>query len=457
MNNKLKLMSLIPFFLLMVFVLPASAAYKFTNPRIVLPVRSKGSDADSRSYAVVFDAGSTGSRVHVFCFDQNFDLLPVGNDTEFEFFAQVKPGLSAYAKDPQAAANSLAPLLNEAEGVVPEEFSPKTPVRLGATAGLRLLEGDSAERILEAVRDLLSNGSLEYEADDVSILTGSQEGYYMWIAINYMVGNLGKPYSETAAVIDQGGGSVQMAYAISRENAEKAPAVADGEDPYVEKFLLRGAEYYVYVHSYLSYGLLASRAEILKVSRNSSNECVTTGYNGVYTYGGKEYKASSSPTGTSFKKCRTLVLKALKINAPCKYVNCTFGGVWNGGGGDGQNNFYVNSYFFTMSQVAGFVDANAYTATASAADFKKAAKRACETRFEDASSRFPNALEGDLPFLCMDFTYEYTLLVDGFGLHPQKKFSLEGQIKYKNSLMGAAWPLGSAIEAVSPSRASFLK
>nr|ABK95896.1 unknown [Populus trichocarpa] len=302
MNNKLKLMGLIPFFLLMVFVLPTSAAYKFTNPRIVLPVRSKGLDADSRSYAVVFDAGSTGSRVHVFCFDQNFDLLPVGNDTDFEFFAQVRPGLSAYAKDPQAAANSLFPLLNEAESVVPEEFSPKTPVKLGATAGLRLLEGDSAERILEAVRDLLSHGSLEYEADDVSILSGSQEGYYMWIAINYMVGNLGKPYSETAAVIDQGGGSVQMAYAISRENAEKAPTVADGEDPYVEKFLLRGAEYYVYVHSYLSYGLLASRAEILKVSRNSSNECVATGYNGVYKYGGKEYKASSSPTGTSFKK-----------------------------------------------------------------------------------------------------------------------------------------------------------
>jgi apyrase len=64
---------------------------------------------------------------------------------------------------------------------------------------------------------------------------------------------------------------------------------------------------------------------------------------------------------------------------------------------------------------AGFVDANAYTATASAADFKKAARRACKTRFEDARSRFPNALEKDLPFLCMDFTYEYTLLVDGFG------------------------------------------
>lgn len=48
-------------------------------------------------------------------------------------WSQVRPGLSAYAKDPQAAANSLVPLLNEAESVVPEEFSPKTPVKLGVS------------------------------------------------------------------------------------------------------------------------------------------------------------------------------------------------------------------------------------------------------------------------------------------------------------------------------------
>jgi Golgi nucleoside diphosphatase len=44
---------------------------------------------------------------------------------------QLKPGLSAYAQDPQQAAESLISLLDKAESVVPLEFRSMTPVRVG--------------------------------------------------------------------------------------------------------------------------------------------------------------------------------------------------------------------------------------------------------------------------------------------------------------------------------------
>jgi apyrase len=46
---------------------------------------------------------------------------------------QKKPGLSAFSKDPKEAANSLIPLLEKAEAVVPPELRGKTPVRVGVT------------------------------------------------------------------------------------------------------------------------------------------------------------------------------------------------------------------------------------------------------------------------------------------------------------------------------------
>ncbi|XP_010246579.1 PREDICTED: probable apyrase 1 [Nelumbo nucifera] len=405
---------------------------------------------ESRNYAVIFDAGSSGSRVHVFCFDKTLNLLPIGN--VLELFVQTKPGLSAYANAPEKAADSLLSLLQQAENVVPKELRNKTPVRVGATAGLRALEGDTSDRILQAVRDLLVNkSSLKSKPEWVTVLGGTQEGAYQWATINYLLGRVGKKYSNTVGIVDLGGGSVQMAYAISEKAAEKAPAVKNGEDSYVKELFLKGTKYYLYVHSYLNYGLLASRAEILKAVGSSENPCILNGYHGSYIYGGHVYEVSSSASGSNINECRGAAFKALKVNESCTHMKCTFGGVWNGGGGVGQKNLFVASFFFDRAAEAGFIDSNKPVAKVRPVDFEEAAKRACETKLADAESIYPLVEKDNLPYLCMDLVYQFTLLVDGFALDPWQEITLVKQVKYGDSLLEAAWPLGSAIEVVSSS------
>lgn len=48
-------------------------------------------------------------------------------------------------------------------------------------------------------------------------------------------------------------------------------------------------------------------------------------------------------------------------------------------------------------------------------EFREAAKRACETKLANAKAAYPRVKEENLPFLCMDLVYQYTLLVEGFG------------------------------------------
>ena len=73
------------------------------------------SSSSVHRYAIVFDAGSTGSRIHVFKFTAQHGTLDLESDT----FEQLKPGLSSYADNPTAASASLEPLMKVALSTVP--------------------------------------------------------------------------------------------------------------------------------------------------------------------------------------------------------------------------------------------------------------------------------------------------------------------------------------------------
>lgn len=208
-------------------------------------------------YAIMIDAGSTGSRIHIYKF-HNCEKSPT---YEYEVFKMTKPGLSSYKNDPVAAAKSLDVLMDEAVRTVPESLRSCAPVAVKATAGLRLLGAEQSDAILAAVRErLLSVYPFPLpEKDAVVIMDGKDEGVFAWITANYLLDTIranSPTSSSTYAVLDLGGASTQIVFEpiFGKPNSSLNP----GEHKYDLTF--GGKTYVLYQHSYLGYGLMRARS-----------------------------------------------------------------------------------------------------------------------------------------------------------------------------------------------------
>ncbi|CAG8762670.1 11306_t:CDS:2, partial [Racocetra persica] len=207
-------------------------------------------------YALMLDAGSTGSRIHVY----KFNYCKASPELEDEVFHHIQPGLSAYPDDADAAARSLDVLLKVALDNVPKELQHCTPIAVKATAGLRLLGQEKSALILKAVHyHLETNYPFPIiEEDGVVIMDGKDEGVYAWITVNYLLEKIGSLEKlQTAAIFDLGGGSTQIVFEPEMTDGEE---VAEGEHKYELEY--GGHKYVLYQHSYLHYGLMEARKAI---------------------------------------------------------------------------------------------------------------------------------------------------------------------------------------------------
>lgn len=212
-------------------------------------------------YALMIDAGSTGSRIHIY----KFNNCGKSAAYEYEVFKQIQPGLSSFKGRPQDAAASLDPLLEEAVNVVPPSLYSCTPIAVKATAGLRLLGAEQSTEILEAVRRrLLSTYPFHViEKDGVVIMDGKDEGVYAWITANYLLGSIrpDAPKDEaTYAVLDLGGASTQIVFEPSFGEDDNDGALEEGDHKYDLQF--GGKNHVLYQHSYLGYGLMKARNNV---------------------------------------------------------------------------------------------------------------------------------------------------------------------------------------------------
>ncbi|ODV96112.1 hypothetical protein PACTADRAFT_49517 [Pachysolen tannophilus NRRL Y-2460] len=427
-----------------------------------------GTCKDKTEYVIMIDAGSTGSRIHVYEFDLCFSPPKLLN----EFFEMLKPGLSSFDTDAVGAAKSLDPLLQVAMKNVPENKRSCTPVAVKATAGLRLLGEEKSSKILKEVRRHLEEDYpfAVVEGDGISIMGGRDEGVYAWITTNYLLGNIGSSKKiSTAAVFDLGGGSTQIVF-----EPTEGEKMIEGEHKYSISF--GGRDFTLYQYSHLGYGLMEGRNKInskvvetqLKDKANTlkpatagqkeakatlTHPCIapdTTAQNVEVKIKDETYLVNFVSPATSqddplaqsaATQCRYLADTILNKELDCKQQPCSFNGIYQPSllhQFAESNDMFVFSYFYDRLNPLGMP--NSFTLD----EMKELTKLVCSgSKFwkqylvSDASI---DELNGE-PQWCLDLSYMISLLHTGYDIPLSRE--LKTAKKINNNELG--WCLGASL------------
>ncbi|WVQ78573.1 hypothetical protein IAT38_000659 [Cryptococcus sp. DSM 104549] len=416
-------------------------------------------------YALTIDAGSTGSRIHVYKF-HNCGPSP---QLEYETFKMLNPGLSAFARDPTAAAASLDPLLEEAYRVVPKSLRKCTPVEVKATAGLRLLGQQESVAILDEVRNRLeTNWDFSVNGEkSVEIMDGKDEGVYAWITANYLLNKIGEGATsdDTLAVMDLGGASTQIVFE-PKFPADSNQALAEGEHKYQLTF--GGKDFTLYQHSYLGYGLMRARRSVhnlvaftwsfgqgqvqwdeLSDEVEVPNPCLSRGMNRRVELdppGRQAVNVTMHGAIGGFEACNRVVELVMAKDAICEVKPCSFNGVYQPSLLDTfpRGQLLALSYF--TDRIKPLLSPSHAVLTIS--DLTSIAKDVCAG--PDAwASRWgsnPEAMEelADRPEYCLDLTFMNALLGLGYELGPERELVVEKKLRG----VELGWALGAGLALV---------
>ncbi|KAF7252421.1 Ectonucleoside triphosphate diphosphohydrolase 6 [Varanus komodoensis] len=405
------------------FVIFTCAAIYAIHVKRKLDLKSKNAADDSENqldsetsgtdqavlYGIIFDAGSTGTRIHIFQFTQKPKEVP---RLIHATFRAIKPGLSAYADDVDKSAQGINDLLAVAKEVVPKKLWKSTPLVLKATAGLRLLPEEKAQKLLDKVKQIFQESPFFVRDNFVSIMDGTDEG------------NLNSPKKRCVGMLDLGGGSTQIAFLPSPENI-----LEGSSDDFITSFQLFNTTYQLYSYSYLGLGLMSARLEILggvngqalKEGEVLTSPCFSPDFQGEWEHAKIMYKIKGQKAGkplfeACFEEIAKILAKKVHRTEEVKDID-----------------FYAFSYYYDLAVDAGLID-NEKGGTLAVSDFETAAKNVCKTM---------EVQQGEHPFLCMDLTY-ISLLLEELGFPKSHMFKLARKINN----IETSWALGAILHYI---------
>ncbi|KAI7817516.1 nucleoside phosphatase GDA1/CD39, partial [Gamsiella multidivaricata] len=414
----------------------------------------------NRQFGIVIDAGSSGSRIHIYSWINRQHLketapardlvgvLPtiepgVESDSPHsaDWTMKTEPGIADFKDRPEDVGEHLEPLLDHALEIIPESEIHRTPIYLLATAGLRLVQDDIREQILanscSYIRENYSFHIGECK-DHIKNITGEEEGIYGWVAINYLMGGFDNggvkmiesvtdsmPHRHTLGFLDMGGASTQIAFepspTASEEHANDLTKVSlntlDGQT----------LEYHVFVTTFLGYGSNQARRRYVKDYLLSTNkDLLESPKPGVQITIEdpclpKNLQLSETHTiphvplmgSGSFTECLKRVEMLLNKDKECTDVPCLFNGVHTPPIDFNINTFIgVSEYWYSSHDILGLGGAYDY------AEFEQKSAEFCNSEWEDIKARpdYQGQSQDRLEMQCFKSAWLSNVLHGGFGL-----------------------------------------
>ncbi|XP_006863838.1 PREDICTED: ectonucleoside triphosphate diphosphohydrolase 8 [Chrysochloris asiatica] len=409
---------------------------------ILLPPETK--------FGIVFDAGSSHTSLFVYKWpaDKENDTGVVSQALTCEAEG---PGISSYVSNPAQAGESLRGCLEEALALIPKAQHPKTPMFLGATAGMRLLSlknNSQAERIFAEVTRVLNQSPVDFRG--ATLLTGLDEGAFSWITINYVLGMLltytfsgewvRPPEATLVGALDMGGASTQISFVPG------GPILDTSTEATLR---LYGSNYSVYTHSYLCFGrdqmLNRLLARLVQASPSGPvrHPCYHSGYLATVPLAPvfDTPCVGASPPGGAARNitleglgnpgtCISAIRELFNFSGCVGRKDCAFDGVYQP---PVQGRFYAFANFYYTFHFLNI------TSGQSLDSVNTTIWRFCQQPWKVVDASYPEDHRW-LRDYCASGLYIFTLLLEGYGFTEQTWPSIEFRRQAGGTDIG--WTLG---------------
>lgn len=348
---------------------------------------------EQKHCVAVVDAGSTGSRVHIYAYDLDSNNAPIGINELWS--KKIKPGLATLEPTPEVINGYLGSLFSN----TPEK---NIPVYFYATAGMRLLPQPKQQLYYQGVEAWFATQS-EWQLAASKTITGKDEGIFGWLAINYQSGALNDPNSTLAGTMDMGGASVQVAFPV------KNKAQIDPND--VISIDIAGRHIDLFVHSFLGLGQTLLSQQFLDNEHCYANDYLLP--SGLKAKGDAQLcRQDINTLINSVHQVNRVVPPALESNTP--------------------DTWYAIGALASIADDKLFVFENKQLTVANL--IEQADNNVCHQSWDALFSQHSN--NDYLPGYCLAPSYFYSLIVDGYGIQPQQT------INYLPSGPGSDWTMG---------------